>query len=174
MTVTLRSTSSVPQHKLTPQEALRSIRAERELLAIEESVQALAAEHAGMTQRQIAASLGRSQTDVHRLLRKARAGLPSAARRLILEAAAGRISRGTMVGRLKPEIARRTDPTGEQVDGYEPGELDEAHSPGNDIARGDFIRARSTPEDRIAVRKTAEALDQVVMFLRETELIVVA
>lgn len=121
----LRSTTSDPQHRRTPQEALRGVRARRELLAIEESEQVLDAERAGMTQRQIASELGRSQTDVHRLLRKARAGLPSEARRLILQAVAGEISRGTMVGRLKSHMVEGVEAPGEQVDGYEPGELDE-------------------------------------------------
>lgn len=125
MTSQLRSTAADPQHRRSPQETLRGIRARRELLAIEESEQVLHAERAGMTQRQIAAELGRSQSDVHRLLRRARADVPSEARRLILQAVAGEISRGTLVGRLKPQMVRGTDAEGEQVDGYAPGELDE-------------------------------------------------
>lgn len=108
--------------------ALRAVHARRELAAIEEAARALAASDAGLTQRQLAAQLGRSQTDVHRLLRRARAGMPSEVWKLILKGVAGEISRGTMVGSLKPGLLRGEKPAGEQVDGYAPGGLDEVRA----------------------------------------------
>src|SRR5215210_5520900 len=46
--------------------------------------------------------------------------------------------------------------------------------PGDNLAGGDFVGAGCPPEDRVAVRKAAEALDDVVMLLRVAEQIIVA
>lgn len=105
--------------------ALRRVWAKKELVAIEEAELALTASRAGTTQRDIAALLGRSQSDVHRLLRKAKLGLPSETWQVILRATAGGMSRGTMIGILRTGITRGSLEPGEQSDGYEPGSLDE-------------------------------------------------
>ncbi len=107
------------------QEDLRAVRARRELIAIEEVDSAVAAARDGLTQRQIAGLLGRSQSDVHRMLRRAAEGMPSETWKIILRAAAGDGTRATMVGRLRPGLNRGTSPVGEQVEGYLPGPLDD-------------------------------------------------
>lgn len=104
---------------------LRAVRARRELVTIEEAEAALAASKSGVSQREIAADLGRSQTDIHRLLRKSRAGMPSATWRTILRGVAGDGTRATMVGLLRPGLERGEVPSGEQTDGYVPSGLDE-------------------------------------------------
>lgn len=119
------------QHALLDVESLiddlRQARATRDLDELAEARAALTAANNGIAQRRIAAELGRSQTDVHRLLRRARAtqvDVTVGPRELILQAAAKRISRGTMLGRLT-NLSLGDLPPGEQVDGYVPGDMDD-------------------------------------------------
>jgi hypothetical protein len=106
---------------------LRAIRAFRELIGIYEAREALAASDEGKSQRAIAEALGRSQSDVHRLLRRARGATPSAVREWILRAAIGQESRGALVGRLGlTHGPGEHDPSGS--DGYQPGDLDEVRA----------------------------------------------
>lgn len=131
---------------------LRATRARRELLAAEEAQAAVEAAGDGLTQRQIGALLGRSQSDVHRLLRRARNSEPNEARLLILRTVAGDESRGTMVGSLRPGLTRGRFPDGEQVDGYEAGVLDEV--------RRAFMEGFLSEDEYNEIRGAAVSRDQ--------------
>lgn len=123
-TTKIPATGARPSH-VDREAQLRAMRARRELLAADEASAAVGASDDGLTQRQIGALLGRSQADVHRLLRRARNSEPNETRLTILRAVAGDESRGTMIGRLRPGLSRGQHSEGEQIDGYAAGELDE-------------------------------------------------
>ena len=106
---------------------LSAARALRELVEIEQIRAALNAERDGRTQREIGRLLGVSQTDVHRMLRRAKnAGtdwVRVAPRELILRYRAGLISRGTLLGRLNDLDEGQVAP--HSGDGYAPGTWDQ-------------------------------------------------
>lgn len=109
------------------EERLVRARALKELTRIHETREALSAATDGVSQRKIATLLGTSQTEVHRMLRRARVGdlvepLLSV-REVVLQRVAGMITSGTMRGTLT-DMSRGETPAGEQVDGYRPGTWD--------------------------------------------------
>lgn len=114
-------------HPQATKARLQAARAWRELAELDVTRAALQAADDGVTQREIGRLLDASQTEVHRLLRRARtAGRDwgrEGIRELVLRYRAGLISRGTLIGRLS-ELAdgRSGGPAG---DGYVPGAWDE-------------------------------------------------
>lgn len=109
------------------EERLVRARALKELTEINEAREALAAATDGLSQRKIASLLGTSQTDVHRMLRRGRAGdlvePMLSVREVVLQRLVGMITPGTMRGTLT-QMSRGESPAGEQVDGYRPGTWD--------------------------------------------------
>lgn len=106
---------------------LSAARALRELVEIEQIRAALNAERDGRTQREIGRLLGVSQTEVHRMLRRAKNAVTDwvrvAPRELILRYRAGLISRGTLLGRLNGLDEGQVAP--HSGDGYTPGTWDQ-------------------------------------------------
>lgn len=115
---------------LDPLDGLRRVRALAELLDLAEERAVLRAADDGQTQRAIATALGKSQTQVHRILQRARlAGtdLRVNTREVILLYQAGVISRGTMLGRLDSTWEGQSAES-EFDSGYLPGPWDEIRS----------------------------------------------
>lgn len=115
---------------LDPLDGLRRARALAELLDLAEERAVLRAADDGQTQRAIATALGKPQTQVHRILQRARlAGtdLRVNTREVILLYQAGAISRGTMLGRL--DSSREGESAESEFDsGYLPGSWEEIRS----------------------------------------------
>lgn len=115
---------------LDPLDALRRSRALAELLEIDEERAVLRASDAGYPQRTIAQSLGKPQTQIHRILRRARLGetnMRTTAREVILQRQAGAITQGMMLGLLKG-AAEGTSALGEHDSGFMPDDWDEIRS----------------------------------------------
>lgn len=114
-------------------DSLRRVRALLELTRRLEVQALLRADAEGRTQREIGGALGKPQTQVHRLLRGAKASeidthltvdFSVPATEIILQYKAGAISRGTMIGRL---IGARHGHSagGEHDDGFVPDTWDQ-------------------------------------------------
>jgi len=115
---------------LDPLGGLRRTRALTELLEIDEARVVMRASDAGHPQRAIAEALGKPQTQIHRILRRARiseAIMRTSAREIILQHQAGAISRGTMLGLLKG-AAEGISAGGEHDAGFAPDDWDEIRS----------------------------------------------
>lgn len=111
-------------------ESLRRVRALTELLQIQEERAVLSAATDGRTQREIAAALGKPQTQIHRILRRARlgeTGVRTPVREVILQYKAGAITQGMMIGLLRG-AAEGTSAGGQHDDGFAPGDWDEIRS----------------------------------------------
>jgi hypothetical protein len=113
-----------------PFDSLRRVRALAELLEIDEARAVLRAADAGQTQRAIAEALGKPQTQIHRILRRARLSetdMRTSAREVILQCQAGAITHGMMVGLLKG-AAEGKSAQGEHDSGFAPDDWDEIRS----------------------------------------------
>ncbi|MFT3873150.1 MAG: hypothetical protein QM714_10965 [Nocardioides sp.] len=133
---------------------LSATRALRELVEIEQIRAALNAERDGRTQREIGRLLGVSQTEVHRMLRRAKnAGtdwVRVAPRELILRYRAGLISRGTLLGRLNGIEEGQVAP--HSGDGYTPGAWDQV--------RDAFMDGLLTEDEYEELRKQSRSTNQ--------------
>ena len=136
---------------LAPRVRLQAARAWEELAALEKTRAALGAADDGMSQREIGELLDVPQTEVHRLLRRARTSGRDwgreGARELILRYRAGLISRGTMVGSLSSAERGRSGDGFE--DGYVPGAWDEIRDAYLDglLADDEYDELRSRLDD---------------------------
>ncbi|GAA1134817.1 sigma factor-like helix-turn-helix DNA-binding protein [Nocardioides aquiterrae] len=160
------------QMQVDPRTRLRAARAWSELTELEQTRSALLATEDGMAQREIARLLGVSQTEVHRMLRRARTvsrdWFATTPRELILEYNAGIISRGMLVGRLGG-VAEGAGGPGELDDGYKPDSWDEVRDAYLDglLTEEEYeeLRAKSSQrrdsEGRHAVSETGQTEDQV-------------
>jgi len=113
-----------------PLEELRRVRALSELLQVNEERAVERASADGRTQREIAAALGKPQTQVHRILRRARLSESEArtpAREVILQYKSGAITQGMMIGLLRG-AAEGSSAGGQHDDGYAPDDWDEIRS----------------------------------------------
>ena len=113
-----------------PLEELRRVRALKELLRINEERAVQRAVADGRTQRDVAAALGQPQTQIHRILRRARLSeseTRTGAREVILQYKAGVVTQGMMIGLLQ-KAARGTSDEGVHDSGYAPDDWDEIRS----------------------------------------------
>lgn len=111
-------------------EELRRVSALQELLSIHEERAVARAAADGRTQREIAAALGKPQTQIHRILRRARLGEAerrASAREVILQYRAGAIREGMMLGLLKGASEGRSA-QGQHDDGFVRDDWDEIRS----------------------------------------------
>ena len=114
-------------HSDTSIDGVLQARALTELIDLYRVRSVLRASQHGYSQRRLAKLLGTSQTDIHRILRRARAmpeTVSESPRELILKFLAGMISRGRLLGLLS-ETERGHVAPGNQEDGYQPGAWDE-------------------------------------------------
>jgi len=128
-------------HESSPMGEVIRARALSELVELHRVRAALLASREGHSQRELAKALGTSQSDVHRILRRARAVpdiLSISPREMILEYLVGIISRGEMLGRLSTLSRGRVAP-GNQQDGYSPDAWDEVRSAHLDGLIGDEV-----------------------------------
>ena len=118
-----------PEPGLDVQSQLKALAATRFLLGLRESRTLATAVSAGMTQTEIAKSLGISQPTVHRLLRQLRAtAAPETrtVREIIAEAVAGITDRESMLAELTQREPQPGEyPADSTADGYVLGEWDE-------------------------------------------------
>ncbi len=113
-----------------PLEDVRRTRALAELLDLYEERRVLRAADSGQTQRAIAEAAGKPQTQIHRILRRARLAEPNVrakAREVILLRRAGAITQGMMLGLLQG-AAEGASALGEHDSGYAPDDWDEIRS----------------------------------------------
>jgi predicted DNA-binding protein (UPF0251 family) len=127
-------TAQQDQHALPPRQRLRSLRARRELLHIEQDEALQASLRDGLSQREIASFAGISQPTVQRILQRIRRDSATAAstttdvRRLILRHAAQEISEQELVAALSTRLVSGELSPASLPDGYIPGSWDEVRS----------------------------------------------
>jgi hypothetical protein len=119
--------SGIKSPPVSIEDRLREARAERELQRLRETRIVVEAAEKNLTQRTIADLLGRSQSDVFRMLKAARArqaAVGESVREIILNYVVRDISRGELLGRLT-DLQHGTNEGPDFSDGYQHGAFDD-------------------------------------------------